>query len=159
MRTLDFAPLYRSTVGFDRLFDMIDRAAKVETTAAWPPYNIEKGADDAYRITLAVAGFGPDEIELVQNNTTLLVVGQKKEAEDARQFLHRGIASRQFRQTFDLAEHVRVTGANLENGLLTIDLVQEVPEALKPRQIPIGGSMTARGQDNAQRRVESRKAA
>ncbi|WP_018260717.1 Hsp20 family protein [Methylobacterium sp. WSM2598] len=149
MRTFDFAPLYRSTVGFDRLFDMLDQAGRVETQTSWPPYNIEKVADDAYRITLAVAGFGPDEIELTQNNTMLLVSGHKKEPEGERQFLHRGIAARQFRQTFNLAEHVKVTGANLENGLLSIELVREVPEALKPRRIEIGGGSAAVGQDNA----------
>ena len=144
MRT-DFSPFYRSTVGFDRLFSMLDQAPQ---SAEWPPYNIEKAADDAYRITLAVAGFGEDEIELTQNNTTLLIVGQKKAAEGERQFLHRGIAARQFRQTFNLADHVKVTGAALENGLLTIDLVREVPEAMKPRRIAIGGTSAAAGQDN-----------
>jgi len=154
MRTFDFAPLYRSTVGFDRLFDMLDQAGRMETSTAWPPYNIEKVADDAYRITLAVAGFGADEIELVQNNTTLLVNGQKKEREGEREFLHRGIAARHFRQIFNLAEHVKVTDANLENGLLTVELVREVPEALKPRRIEIGGTSTGAGQDNAPVQVE-----
>ncbi|MDP4004142.1 Hsp20 family protein [Methylobacterium sp. NEAU K] len=153
MRTFDFAPLYRSSVGFDRLFDMMDQATRAEPSAAWPPYNIEKVADDAYRITLAVAGFAPDEIDLTQNGNRLLVNGQKKDADGEHQFLHRGIAARQFRQTFDLADHVKVTGASLENGLLTVDLVREVPEAFKPRRIPIGGASAAVGQDNAQPQV------
>jgi molecular chaperone IbpA len=121
MRTFDFAPLYRSTVGFDRLFDMMDQAARVDGSASWPPYNIEKLADDAYRITLAVAGFAPDEIDLTQNGNSLLVSGQKKDAEGQHQFLHRGIAGRQFRQTFNLADHVKVTGARMENGLLVVE--------------------------------------
>jgi len=143
MRTFDFAPLYRSTVGFDRLFELIDQAARVEPMTSWPPYNIEKTADDAYRITLAVAGFAQDEIELTQNDTVLLVTGQKKPDESERQFLHRGIAARQFRQTFNLADHVKVTGAAMENGLLTIDLVRQMPEALKPRRITIGSKGAA----------------
>jgi molecular chaperone IbpA len=154
MRTFDFAPLYRSSVGFDRLLDLMDQAARVEeASGSWPPYNIEKVADDAYRITLAVAGFAPDEIELTQNANALLVSGHKKEAEGEHQFLHHGIAARQFRQTFNLADHVKVTGARMENGLLTVELVREVPEAFKPRRIPIGGASTAAGQDNAQPQV------
>ena len=155
MRTFDFAPLYRSTVGFDRLVDLMDQAARADASTTWPPYNIEKVADDAYRITLAVAGFSADEIELIQNANALLVSGQKK-ADGERQFLHRGIAARQFRQTFNLADHVKVTGASLENGLLTIDLVREVPEAFKPRRIPIGGASSAGSQDNAPVQVEDR---
>jgi molecular chaperone IbpA len=132
---------------------MMDQAAHVDASSAWPPYNIEKVADDAYRITLAVAGFAPDEIELTQNGPSLLVSGQRKDAEGERQFLHRGIAGRQFRQTFNLADHVKVTGARMENGLLVVELVREVPEALKPRSIPIGGASTEGGQDKAQARV------
>lgn len=153
MRTFDFSPLYRSTVGFDRLFDLIDQVDRTDISAAWPPYNIEKMGDDAYRITLAVAGFGENEIELTQNGNTLLVSGQKAEQENGSQVLHRGIATRHFRQTFSLADHVKVTNANLENGLLTVELVREVPEALKPRRISIGGQQTALGQDNATRRL------
>ena len=153
MRTLDFAPFYRSAVGFDRLFDMIDQASRVEASAGWPPYDIEKVGDDAYRVTLAVAGFAADEIELIQNGNTLLVSGQK-EQDGEHQYLHRGIAARQFRQTFNLADHVKVTGADLDNGLLTIDLAREVPEALKPRHIAIGGKQGAASQDNAPAQVE-----
>lgn len=160
MRTLDFAPLYRSTVGFDRLFSMLDQVSQAEASSTWPPYDIERVADDEYRITMAVAGFASDEIELTQHDASLLVSGQRKSPEGERQILHRGIAARTFRQTFNLADHVKVVGARLENGLLTVSLKREVPEALKPRRIPIGGTQAAVGQDNVQPRIESdRKAA
>jgi molecular chaperone IbpA len=134
MRTLDFTPLYRSTVGFDRLFDMLDSSIRPD----WPPYDIEKLTDDQYRITMAVAGFAPDEIELTQQGSQLLVIGQKAgKEEDGRLVLHRGIAGRSFKQTFSLADHVKVAGAGIENGLLWINLVREVPEQLKPRRIEI----------------------
>ncbi|GJE12043.1 MULTISPECIES: Hsp20 family protein [Methylobacterium] len=149
MRTYDVSPLFRSSIGFDRLFELLNQAERVETSAAWPPYNIEKVADDQYRITMAVAGFTPEEIELTQQDTVLLVVGQKAGTEGQRHYLHRGIAARGFRQTFNLAEHVKVVGADLENGLLTVALKREVPEALKPRRIAIGGVTAASGQDNA----------
>ena len=135
--TFDFSPLYRSTVGFDRLFELADRMANVEPMG-WPPYNIERLGEDKYRITMAVAGFTPDEIELVQQENTLLVAGRKASEPEGVQVLYRGIATRAFRQTFNLADYVKVSGANLENGLLTIDLVREVPEAMKPRRIEIG---------------------
>ncbi|APX86075.1 heat-shock protein [Methylorubrum extorquens] len=154
MRTYDVAPLFRSSVGFDRVFDLLTQAERAEASAAWPPYNIEKVAEDEYRITMAVAGFTPDEIELTQHDTALLVSGQRKAQEGERQYLHRGIAARTFRQTFNLAEHVKVTGASLENGLLTVDLKREVPEALKPRRIAIGGTQAAVGQDNAPAQIE-----
>ncbi|KAB0266114.1 Hsp20 family protein [Microvirga brassicacearum] len=133
----DLSPLYRSTVGFERLVDMLDQATRVESMTNWPPYNIEKFGDDAYRITMAVAGFSPDEIELVQQESALSVNGQKHAEPEDTQVLHRGIATRAFKQTFNLADHVKVTGASLENGLLTIDLKREIPEALKPRRIAI----------------------
>jgi molecular chaperone IbpA len=150
MRTFDISPLYRSTVGFDRLFDMLDQTARVEPMTNWPPYNIEKAGEDQYRITMAVAGFSPDEIELTQHGSALLVTGHKGSEED-RQYLHRGIATRAFKQTFNLADHVKVKGASLENGLLMIELVREVPEALKPRRIEIatGGQPKTLAQDNA----------
>ena len=159
MRTaLDFSPLYRSTVGFDRLFNLLDSTlgAADATSANWPPYNIERLGEDHYRITMAVAGFTPDEIELIQHDTALLVSGQRKGQEGERQYLHRGIAARTFRQSFNLAEHVKVTGASLENGLLTVELKREVPEALKPRRIAIdgAGSQAAVGQDNAPAQIE-----
>ena len=145
MRTYNFSPLYRSTVGFDRLFDLLDQTARAETQPNWPPYNVERISDDDYRITMALAGFSPDEIELVQKENTLLVVGHRNaEQEQGSEVLHRGIATRPFRQTFNLAEHVKVVEARFEHGLLTIALKREVPEALKPRRIEI-----AAGQDQA----------
>ncbi|AWN43033.1 Hsp20 family protein [Methylobacterium durans] len=154
MRTYDVAPLFRSSVGFDRLFDLLTQAERVEPSAAWPPYNIEKVAEAAYRITMAVAGFTAEDIELTQHDTTLLVAGQRKDQDGEHQYLHRGIAARTFRQTFNLAEHVKVTGASLENGLLTVELKREVPEALKPRRIAINGDQAAGGQDNARAQLE-----
>jgi molecular chaperone IbpA len=133
MRTFDVAPLYRSTVGFERLFDLLDNSIRPD----WPPYNIAKKSDHEYCISMAVAGFASDEIELTQHGTTLLVTGQKKTEEGGQQLLHQGIAFRKFKQTFNLADHVKVHSANMENGLLMIDLVREVPEELKPRKIDI----------------------
>ena len=151
MRTFDISPLYRSTVGFDRLFDMLDQTARVEPMTNWPTYNIEKAGDDQDRITMAVAGFSPDEIELTQHESTLLVTGNKHPESEGTQILHRGIATRAFKQTFSLADHVKVKGASLENGLLMIELVREVPEELKPRRIAISTSTQpkALAQDNA----------
>lgn len=156
MRTYDVSPLYRSSVGFDRLIDLLAQADRVEPTTAWPPYNIERAGEDQYRITMAVAGFTPDKIELTQHDTSLLVTGQRKGQDGERQYLHRGIAARTFRQSFNLAEHVKVTGASLENGLLTVELRREVPEALKPRRISIEGAsaQAAVGQDNAPAQIE-----
>ena len=161
MRTFDFSPLYRSTVGFDRLFDMLDHATRVEPMTNWPPYNIEKAGEDQYRITMAIAGFSPDEIEVTQQANSLVVSGQKKASEEEKHYLHRGIATRSFKQTFNLADHVKVTGANLDNGLLTIELKREVPEALKPRRIEIGtvSGKKAVTQDNKPQRLEGEKAA
>lgn len=136
MRSFDFSPLYRSTVGFDRLFDMLDQT-RAEAAPGWPPYNVEKCGEDRYRITMAVAGFSPDEIEIVQQENALNVTGHKPPEDGDVQYLHRGIATRSFKQTFNLADYVTVTGANLDNGLLTIDLVREIPEEMKPRRIEI----------------------
>jgi molecular chaperone IbpA len=151
MRTFDFTPYYRSTVGFDRLFDLLDNSVRSE----WPPYNIEKKGEDSYRITMATAGFAPNEIELVQHGGTLLVSGQKGEPQGA-EMLHQGIPSASFKQNFNLADHVRVVGASLENGLLSIDLVREVPEQLKPRRIEIGASAEKKAvkPDNQQRQID-----
>jgi len=135
MRTFDFAPLYRSTVGFDSLFDMLDSTVRSD----WPPYDIEKLGDDTYRISMAVAGFSIDEITLTQEGNSLVVVGQKQQAEE-RSYLHRGIAARDFKQTFSLADHVKVASAALDSGLLRIELVREVPEQLKPRRISIAST-------------------
>ncbi len=153
MRTFDFTPYYRATVGFDRLFDLLDNT----TRSDWPPYNIEKTGDDQYRITMAIAGFGQNEIELVQHGATLLVTGQKGEQKGAL-MLHQGISSTSFKQSFNLADHVKVVAANVENGLLTINLVREVPEQLKPRRIAIGSSSIATP-NNQQERIQADKAA
>jgi len=141
MRTFDFAPLYRSTVGFDRLFDMLDSSIRPD----WPPYDIEKLDQDHYLINMAVAGFSSSEIELTQEGNALLVSGSKAQPEEKRHYLHQGIASRNFKQTFSLADHVKVEGASLENGLLSIKLVHEIPEQLKPRRISIGQASGAPG--------------
>ncbi|PIB26072.1 heat-shock protein [Amylibacter kogurei] len=140
MRTYDFAPLYRSTVGFDRLATMLDRALSAEVTPnSYPPYNIEKSGDDKYRITVAVAGFTEDEISVEMRDGQLVISAKKAETETDENinYLHRGIAARAFEKRFQLADHVRATGAESENGLLHVDLVREVPEALKPRRIEI----------------------
>ena len=138
MRNVDLAPLWRSTVGFDRLFDLLDGSAHWMGEENYPPYNIERTGEDDYRITMALAGFSPDEIELVQKENTLFVAGHKNtDHQEQAQILHRGIATRPFRQSFSLADHVKVTGARFEHGLLTVDLKREVPEALKPRRIEI----------------------
>ena len=149
MRTFDFTPYYRSTVGFDRLFDLLDKS----TRSDWPPYNIEKTGEDQYRITMAIAGFGPNEIELVQHGATLLVSGQKG-GQKGTVMLHQGISSTSFKQSFNLADHVKVVAANVENGLLAIDLVCEVPEQLKPRRIEINSTSIAI-QGNQQERIEA----
>ena len=141
MRTFDVAPLYRSTVGFDRLFSMLDQAARLEpSTQQWPPYDIEKVGEDAYRITMAVAGFTLDDLEIEIQDQALTVRGRQGEKADDdtnTHYLHRGIATRAFERRFHLAEHIRVAGAKLENGLLHVELVREVPEALRPRLIKI----------------------
>ena len=142
MRTYDFSPLYRSTVGFDRLFELLDQSARTDSQPNWPPYNVERTGEDDYRITMALAGFSPNEVELVQKENTLFIAGHKNgEQEQNTEVLHRGIATRPFRQSFNLAEHVKVVGANFENGLLIIELKREVPEALKPRRIEIAGGV------------------
>ena len=162
MRTeFDFSPLYRSTVGFDRLFNLLDSTLGADASSAnWPPYNIERLGEDQYRITMAVAGFAPDEINLVQQENALLVEARKHPEPEGVQVLHRGIANRAFRQTFNLADYVKVSGANLENGLLVIDLVREVPEAMRPRRIAIAGGGGAKAiEHEGQPKVETAKAA
>jgi molecular chaperone IbpA len=151
MRDFDFTPYYRSTVGFDRLFDLLDKS----TRSDWPPYNIEKRGEDQYRITMAVPGLAPNEIELVQHGSMLLVTSQKGEPQGA-EMLHQGIPSASFRQSFNLADHVKVAGANVEHGLLTIDLVREIPEQLKPRRIEIGSGADAKAakQDDQQKQID-----
>jgi len=140
MRNLDFTPLYRSTVGFDHFADMIDRAFTGDVTQpTYPPYNIEKTSEDAYRISIAVAGFSEDDLSLETREGKLLVSARKAEdeAEKSKTYLHRGIAERAFEKRFQLADHVSVAGASVTNGMLNIDLVREMPEALKPRRIEI----------------------
>jgi molecular chaperone IbpA len=143
MRTFDLAPLYRSTVGFDRLFSLFDQASGVEgSTPGYPPYNIERTGENAYRVTVAVAGFAEDDLTIVAKENTLTIRGEKQaKAEQSKaETLYQGIAARAFERVFQLADHVEVRGAHLENGLLHVDLVREVPEAMKPRQIKIGNS-------------------
>lgn len=138
MRTRDLSPLYRSTVGFDRFFNLIDAAAKADAGSTYPPYNIERRGEHDYRVTMAVAGFSKDDLEIEVRDNTLVVSGGRPKSEDEeRNYLHRGIATRAFERRFELADHVRIAGARLENGLLNIDLVREIPEALKPRRIEI----------------------
>ncbi len=140
MRTFDLAPLYRSTVGFDRLFSLFDQAAGHDGTPGYPPYNIERTGDNEYRITVAVAGFSEADINIEAKESTLTIRGERQaKAEPAKgEVLYQGIAARTFERVFQLADFVLVKGASLENGLLHVDLVREIPEAKKPRQIPIG---------------------
>jgi molecular chaperone IbpA len=139
MRTFDFAPLYRSTVGFDRLFSMLDQVNGVESAPSYPPYNIERTGDNSYRITVAVAGFGESDLSIETKENTLTIRGEKQVKQEANgEVLYQGIAARTFERRFQLADHVEVRGANLEHGLLHVDLVREVPEAMKPRRIAIG---------------------
>jgi molecular chaperone IbpA len=139
MQGLDFSPLFRSTIGFDRLTRLVDAATRVDSASiAYPPYNIEKTGEDAYRLTMAVAGFSPDELEITAQENTLLVSGKAKKDENENRYLHRGIARRAFERRFSLADHIKVIGASLVNGMLHIDLVHEVPEAAKPRKVRIG---------------------
>jgi molecular chaperone IbpA len=139
MRHVDFTPLYRSTVGFDRLFTMLDSLAQPDTTGqSYPPYNIERTGDDAYRISMAVAGFSDEEISIEAHRNVLTIKGEKaEEPAESTQFLHRGIAGRAFERRFQLADHVEVQGAALKNGLLHIDLKRNIPDELKPRRIEI----------------------
>lgn len=145
----DFAPFYRSTVGFDRMLDLLGARPPVEEV--WPPYDIERVGEDRYRITMAVAGYSPEELSLLSEGNTLIVEGHKAESDGERNYLHRGIAQRTFRRQFDLADFVEVVGASQENGLLTIELKRELPEAMKPRRIEISTETSA---PPAQRRLE-----
>ncbi|MBR9842037.1 MAG: Hsp20 family protein [Rhodobacteraceae bacterium] len=138
MRHFDFAPLYRSSVGFDQLASLMDRALTADAgQPSYPPYNIEKTAEDAYRISIAVAGFGADDLGIEVKENALVVTARKAEEADDKAYLHRGIATRAFERRFHLADHVRVIGASHEDGMLHIDLEREIPEALKPRRIAI----------------------
>ena len=147
MRSYDLSPLFRSTVGFDRMTRLLDAATRMEETApSYPPYNIERTGENAYRITMAVAGFSEEELNISVQEGVLTVTGKSQREDEPKQFLHRGIARRAFERRFELADYIQVSGANLANGLLHIELVREVPEAMKPRTIKIGGSGKAQPQ-------------
>ncbi|MCW5698683.1 MAG: Hsp20 family protein [Rhodospirillales bacterium] len=138
MTHFDFSPLFRTTVGYDRLMRLLEDSSQwTESSTSYPPYNIERTGENRYRVTLAVAGFAEEELSILVHENTLVVEGKKKETEGRVAFLYRGIAKRAFKRQFQVADHVRAVGANLDNGLLTIDLVREVPEELKPRKITI----------------------
>jgi molecular chaperone IbpA len=143
MTTFDFSPLFRSTVGFDRMQRLLESAMRADEANGYPPYNIEKMEENAYRITMAVAGFSESDIDIEVKDGVLFVTGKQAEEQGDRSFLYRGIAGRAFRRSFQLADHVKVQGAALENGLLHVDLMREIPEAMKPRKIAINGSAPA----------------
>lgn len=141
MRNFDYSPLYRSTVGFDRLFSLLDNVNQPDNTPSYPPYNIERTGEDSYRITMAVAGFAQEDISIEAKQNSLTVTAERHEEENSEtEILHQGIAARAFERRFQLADHVEVKEASLENGLLHIDLVREIPEAMKPRKIAIGNA-------------------
>jgi molecular chaperone IbpA len=138
MNAFDFSPLFRSTIGFDRLTRLVDAASQIDNgSLSYPPYNIEATGENSYRVTMAVAGFGADDLEVTTKEGSLIVTGKAHKDEDNARYLHRGLARRAFERRFQLADHIRVVGASLDNGLLHVDLVREVPEALKPRKIEI----------------------
>jgi molecular chaperone IbpA len=136
--TFDFTPLWRSTIGFDHLADLVDASLRQATDDNYPPYNIERSSEDRYRITLALAGFAPEDVTVTAEQNTLTIEG-KKAGKDEREYLYQGIAARPFRRIFNLADYVQVKEASFKDGLLTIDLAREIPEAMKPRRIAIGG--------------------
>ena len=152
MRTFDLSPLFRTTVGFDRLNQLLDTALRLDEAPSYPPYNIEKTGEDSYRITMAVAGFGEKDLEIVSENDTLSIVGKIAEPRGDATYLHRGIAGRAFERKFQLADHVRVSGADLVNGLLHVDLVREIPDKMKPRKIAVKSAESAKA-------IEGNKAA
>jgi molecular chaperone IbpA len=154
MRHVDFSPLYRSTVGFDRLFSMLDQIGQPDSGQTYPPYNIERTGEDAYRVTMAVAGFGENEISIEAHRNVLTVKGEKSEENvgEGSELLYRGIASRAFERRFQLADHVEVTGAVLKNGLLHVDLKRNIPEEMKPRKIAISTAA------NSSKQIEAKAA-
>jgi molecular chaperone IbpA len=143
MRTFDFSPLWRSTIGFDHMADMLDSNLQQSAADNYPPYNVERCGEDAYRISLAVAGFGMDDIAVTAERETLTIEGKRPDAAQ-RQYLYHGIAARPFRRVFNLADYVQVKQASFKDGLLIIDLVRQVPDSMKPRRIPIGNAGTSR---------------
>ncbi|CAH0524294.1 Hsp20 family protein [Vibrio hippocampi] len=144
MRTVDFTPLYRNAIGFDRLFNMMEASSAKNTSGGYPPYNIEQKDENHFRITMAVAGFAEEQLDLTQKENMLIVKGERK-AEEGKNFVYQGIAERDFERKFQLADYVKVVGASMENGLLHIDLEREIPEAMKPRKIEIAGSKLIEG--------------
>ena len=159
MLNYDLSPLFRSTVGFDRVMRLLDSAVNLESQGnGYPPYNIEKTGENSYRIVLAVAGFSEGELNIEQRQNTLFVWGKKEQTNDNVTYLHRGLAARAFERRFELADHVNVVSAKLENGLLQIELVHEVPEALKPRRIPVGTGQPSFGAQKT-KVIEGSKAA
>ena len=151
MRTVDFSPLYRSAVGFDRLAQLLDAASRNDAPTGYPPYNIETVGENAYRIEIAVAGFKPEELNIEARENTLTVQGKKAANDEAKRYLHRGLAERNFERRFQLADYVVVTGADLADGLLSISLERQLPESLKPRRIEIatGGAQQIEGESKA----------
>ena len=150
MQNINFDPFWRTTIGFDRLFSLMDENLRLEPEDRYPPYDIVRTGEDNYRITLAVAGFPPEQINITAQQNTLTVAGRPPEREEKTQYLYRGIAGRAFERRFNLADFVEVEGASFENGLLTIDLVRRVPEAMKPRRIEIGVKTAPAERANAQ---------
>lgn len=147
MRTaFDFTPYRRSSIGFDRVFDLLENTARADQAEGYPPYNVEQRDEDSYQISIAVAGFTRDEIEITSKPNALIVSGQKKDETGSRLYLHRGISARKFERQFHLADYVSVTDASLRDGLLAIDLKRELPEAVKPRKIEIGDSAATKPQ-------------
>ena len=138
MRTVDFTPLYRNAIGFDRLLNMMEANAAKNSQGGFPPYNIEQQEENKFRITMAVAGFADEELDITQQENTLIVRGERKAAEE-KKYVYEGIAERDFERKFQLADYVKVIGANMENGLLHIDLEREIPEVMQPRKIAING--------------------
>ena len=160
MDRFDFSPLFRSTIGFDRLTGMVDAGTRADSASlAYPPYNIEKTGEDSYRLSMAVAGFAPEEIDLTVQENSLLVTGKAKKEDENGRYLHRGIARRAFERRFSLADHIKVVGASLVNGMLHVDLAHEVPEAAKPRKIQIGTGQPEQVTALQQEQVSQRQAA
>ncbi|HEV2540526.1 MAG TPA: Hsp20 family protein [Frateuria sp.] len=158
MRTMfDLAPLHRSSIGFDRIFDMLENAARAQAVDNWPPYDTVKLSEDRYRITMAVAGFRREDLDISVQPNLLVVTGERKTGEQDGDYLYRGIASRAFSRRFELADHVKVTGAHLADGLLTIELEREIPEAMRPRRIAIGGADNVL-ESTGQRQLEAQAA-
>jgi molecular chaperone IbpA len=154
--TFDFSPLFRSSIGFDRMLNALEAASRIETADNWPPYDIVKSGEDEYRLAMAVAGFSQDELTVTQEQNMLIVSGQKTNGQ-AGEYLHRGIAGRSFERRFELADHVKVVGANLADGLLTVDLKREVPEEMKPRRIDIKSDLALSNDQTKQ--IEGEKVA